>query len=346
MKIKGSCLILWLTGTLLYGCASAGQPIPHYSIEEGGYYTSTFPSQEVSKRLSRIQQSVQRITSTAIYTIYLLGDKQITAAALPQANLDSIAARIIHIDQSKAGTAVSILQNDRNTIFITAHHITEFPDTLITFKKRGEIPENTYIQSVGIREEKDTYLFVTGALVEVELMAVAPRRDLALLKADHQAYDYYAPPLLLKTGTAKNLRLGSFIYIIGYPLGTPMVTRGIVSAPNYDGNGTFLTDALFNHGISGGLIIASPDRYNSFEWVGMSSTASASRDFFLVPDPSQQRFYRNFDVYTDTAFIMEKSIINYGVARAIPIEDILEFIFSNENKLNNLGLSATDLTGQ
>jgi hypothetical protein len=124
-----------------------------------------------------------------------------------------------------------------------------------------------------------------------------------------------------------------------------MVTCGIVSAPDYNGRGAFLTDALFNHGISGGLIIASRNNFRSFEWVGMAVTASASEYRFLVPDPSRSEKYETMEAYTDTAYISQQRLINYGVTQATPIEQILEFLFRNEDELQKLGLSVTDING-
>jgi len=343
-KIAGPSLLCFFA-ILIYGCASSSQPIPHYE-EQQEHYTTAFPSKGISENLSNIQQSIQRIATTAVYSIYLFGNQEVTTEKLERSDLDSLAVQTLHIDRSSAGTAISILQDDLHTVFITASHITEFPDTLISYKEGQDIPEHTYIQSISILADKNTYLFVDNSLVKVKILATNTTKDLALLKANRQLNEFKAPPLFLKTGSAKNLQLGSFVYTMGYPLGTPMVTTGIVSAPNYDSEGSFLMDALFNKGISGGIIIASQNDYESFDWVGMSSTASASNDYYLIPDPSKKQYYHDLDVYTDTVFVKEESTIHYGIARAIPIESILNFIFSNEKKLNSIGLSATELRGQ
>lgn len=147
-----------------------------------------------------------------------------------------------------------------------------------------------------------------------------------------------ALPLQIPAGNAKRLRLGSFVYVLGYPLGAPMVTRAIVSAPNYNSLGGFLTDAVFNHGISGGLIIASDDNFRSFQWVGMATAASATQHVYLVPDPSKTESYWNHEVYTDTIYISKKRTINYGLTESTPIEEIMSFLSSHAGKLQNKGL--------
>lgn len=326
-------------------CVSTPRPVPVYQPQDDKY-TSAHPSREVSAKLSRIQNSVQRIISTVGYSVYYFNDKRIAKTEVSDESLSSFSTRSVTVNQSNAGTAISVLQNEDYTLLLTAYHIIASPDTVVTFVKNGNVPDRTFIKSMSIKKSDEIFLFNSGSLIKLEMIAADPFKDLALLIAPNVNYDYDAPPLQLQTGTAKNLQLGTFIFVLGFPLGNPMVTSGIVSAPDYDMRGGFLTDALFNHGISGGLIIASNDGYDSFEWVGMSSTASVNEQFFLVPDPIEQQFYSDFDVYADSVYIDQKSFINYGVSRAISIERILEFLYENEDLLNRLGFSATDLVGQ
>ncbi len=337
-------VFVW-AGAIFCSCASTPHPVPVYQPEDNKY-TSAFPSREVSEKLSRLQNSVQRIVSTVTYRIYYIGDNRVTREKLLGRNLAKVANSSLTTSKSNAGTAISILQNADFTVLITAYHITASPDTVISYKRGEEMPDNTFVKSIAVKLNGETFLFDNGSLMKLHLIASKPLDDLALLLANNEEFDYSTPPLRIQTGTAKNLQLGSFIYVLGFPLGRPMVTRGIVSAANYDNQGSFLTDALFNHGISGGLIIASNDNYESFEWVGMSSTASVKREYFLVPNPGEAKFYHDFEIYADSLYIDQKSFINYGVSKAIPIEDILEFLYSNEEKLNKFGLSATDLAGQ
>ncbi|MBN2731738.1 MAG: trypsin-like peptidase domain-containing protein [Balneolaceae bacterium] len=332
---------------VIYSCVSSNSSRLPYFNPEKGFYTSSFPTKDVSPQLTRIQQSVLRITSTSIYTTYFFGDDiNLTVEMLKEKDINKMQLRKSTIDQSKAGTAISILQNDRYTALVTAAHVLDAPDTLISYKQGVNIPQNKYISSVGIKLKQRNYLHTFNNLLEIDVMAVNPFDDLALIRVRNGENDFQAPPLRMKTGAAMKLQFGSFIYVIGYPLGSAMVTRGIVSAPNYDNQGNFLTDALFNHGISGGLIVASRDNFNSLEWVGMSITASASEQYFLVPDPTKKQQYRNLETYADTAFITRKNIINYGVTQATPIEKVLRFLYSNEDKLNRMGLSSTDISGQ
>ena len=332
---------------VLHSCASSDTSRrPFYDVEKG-YYTSAFPVRDVTPQLATIQRSILRITSTSIYTTYYIDSKtNLTFEEVKQQDLNKITSHKSTIDQSKAGTAISILQNNQHTALVTAAHVLAAPDTLISFKRGPNIPENKYLYSISIKLKQRNYVHTYGDLKEIGLMAVNRINDLALIEIDNDDDSFIAAPLRITTGAAKKLRMGSFLYIMGFPLGSAMVTRGIVSAPDYDNQGNFLTDALFNHGISGGVILASRDNFNSLEWVGMSITASASEQNFLVPNPNMRQQYTNMQTYTDTAFVAQKSIINYGVTQALPIEKILLFLYENEDKLNRIGLSSTNISGQ
>lgn len=330
---------------IIYGCASSPHPVPVYDYS-GNSYTSAYPVTDISDKLANVQQSVQRIITTVQYQVFSFGDESVSYNDFLQKALKPFDKTSTATSQSNAGTAVSILKNNNYTVFITAYHVIESPDTVYSFRPGPNEEEQAVLNSVSIKTDNDIFLFDGGSLIALKLLAIDPNDDLALLVADNDAYDFSAPPLSIQTGTASNLNWGSLIYVFGFPLGNPMLTRGIVSSPDYDRQGGFLTDALFNHGISGGLIIASNDGYNTFEWVGMSSTASVRKRFFLVPNPTRNIFYHDYEAYVDTAYINKMNFINYGVSRAIPIEAILKFIYANEEKLNDLGFSAAELPGQ
>jgi hypothetical protein len=76
----------------------------------------------------------------------------------------------------------------------------------------------------------------------------------------------------------------------------------------------------------------------------MVVTASAIKQQFLIPDPAKKNTYENFEAYTDTALVSEQRLINYGLTQATPIEQIIAFLLFNEDKLNRLGFSVTNLT--
>lgn len=347
MRVQRRFLFLALMGVpLLAGCTSPGRISPDRPAaeESRGSYTSAFPTRSVSGQLERIQNSVRRLSSTASYTTYYFDGQNLTLEQLQEAgNLESLATRRASVERNKAGTAVAVLQGRRSTGLVTAQHVLFYPDTLVAYRKGEDIPPKTYVESIGIKKSHRNFLVTTSGLLPLDIIAEDVRNDVAAIRVERTGERINPPPLRIRVGRARDLELGSFLYILGYPLGTPMVTRGIVSAPDYNQRGSFLTDALFNHGISGGLIIASRDHFRSFEWVGMAVTASASTQQYLIPDPNNEP-YESMVPYTDTAYVSEQRVINYGITDATPIEDIMQFLLRNEDRLNRYGLSVTDLS--
>jgi hypothetical protein len=331
-------VILFALGAL-DGCASVNQQeksVNHRNNSD--YYTSSFPTRDVSTRLQKIQQSIKHITSQAAYTMYSFKNATITMKTIREAggpgHLPSTKSTVHH---GRAGTAVCILKNEKYSAFVTADHILAFPDTLIAYRRGKHIPKNKFVATLGIKKKQVNFLNMAAKITPVRILAEDKVRDVALLSASEPNIKV-ALPLPIPAGNARRLRLGSFIFVLGYPLGAPMVTSGIVSDPDYNSLGGFLTDAIYNHGISGGLIIASNDRYRSFQWVGMATAASATQHRYLVPEPSKIGTYWNHEVYTDSIYISKEQTINYGLTESTPVGQIMIFLKGQARKLKKLGL--------
>lgn len=124
------------------------------------------------------------------------------------------------------------------------------------------------------------------------------------------------------------------IYVLGYPRGYEMASRGIVGQANLDSQGDFVTDALFNPGISGGIILASKDNFNSFEWVGMSNASHAVREYVLVPEMRSIDPQERIQPYQGLIQAERKTELSYGVTHAIPTADIAQFLQPYKDELS------------
>jgi S1-C subfamily serine protease len=136
-------------------------------------------------------------------------------------------------------------------------------------------------------------------------------------------------------GEAKKLEWGSFVYMIGYPKGVELITKGIVSSPDRDGNGSFLLDAEFNRGFSGGVILAIKDGAPNFEIVGIANSAYSDDENILVP-AVDWRYDENIPYHGDV-YVRFKHNINYGLSQAVPSEAILRLIRMNQDELEKKG---------
>src|SRR5699024_5885613 len=173
-------------------------------------------------------------------------------------------------------------------------------------------------QSISVKRRQSNLIFSPGNFSNFEVIANDPLSDLALITAEFKSeMNQGHNSLPLSMGRSEDMQIGSFLYILGFPKGFPMITRGLANNRGLEGRRFFITDALFNPGISGGLIIASNDRFNSFEWVGMARSATADREKILIPDPTIDNYEERIGTpYTDDIFIGRKNRISYGITQA------------------------------
>jgi hypothetical protein len=119
---------------------------------------------------------------------------------------------------------------------------------------------------------------------------------------------------------------------MGYPAGYQMVTRGIVSNPKVNRKGEFLIDALFNQGISGGIVLAVRDGVPNFELVGIAKSVSASYKNVLKPvHESHQEMYNPNIPYEDELYVKVEKEINYGITFTISIAEIRNLYYFNRD---------------
>jgi hypothetical protein len=134
------------------------------------------------------------------------------------------------------------------------------------------------------------------------------------------------PVIACRAGRARDLGWGSATYAVGYPMGTLMVTSGIVSNPNCDESGSFMVDALFNKGFSGGIILAQRSGAADFELVGMIRSVYSSKEYVLKPEKMVHEYiYNTRTPYTGEIRVGTDETINYGVTYAISVESIRAF---------------------
>lgn len=343
-------LHLWLFFVLIVllysGCAASSTSFNGRNTKPkvSSSYTSSFPPRDVSDKIESIFSSVKRISSSSTYSTYYFDGQLLTFDQIRKGDLKELATRELTKNESVAGTAISIAGYRQNTALLTCAHVVNFPDTLIEYIKREDLPLDTYVNSIAIKLFQRNFLYDLPNVAEFDIMDLDERDDLALIVlSGNSDARINVPPLSIQWGDSKKLTWGSFVYIAGYPKGFPMVVRGIVSDPNRSDEGDFLTDALFNPGISGGIVLASRNNFSSFEWVGMANAASATNSMVLVPDPSKSGYYKTLDPYPGTAFIEKRSELSYGITQAIPTGKIISFLKRNRRMLRYLGLNVDRL---
>ncbi len=336
-----ACISLLFFSISLLSCSSsenASQNSSNSNNKPSKHYTTAFPQRDISDELTQARESVLRIVSTSFYNSYTFDKPFLTLPDIKTNNPKDIATNYYSTEESTAGTAIVLQNTDRNVMLITCEHVVASPDTVITYYEGDTIPNNTFVKSISIKQKQNNLLFTNQELYSFNTIASDKQYDLAILTATLNSNDEKLPnrPLRFSAGNSKDLKMGSVLYILGYPRGYPMVTRGLASTAANRSSHYFITDALYNPGISGGLVLASKDRFRSLQWVGMARSASASTENILVPRPGE-KYDQATKPYTDNPFVQQKTRISYGITQTIPIDTIKDFLEENEEKISRNG---------
>ena len=325
--------------SLIYLSCSSTSP-KHATVSSDGKYDSEFPTKSSSKVLEQLSESVKRISSIAFYDGYIFPkeNKVMKTEILSESYINK-AVKSFSFNNSAAGTATIIYAKKKRIGILTCAHVVDYPDTVITFYPLEEGDTIRYIETYSLKKRQRNFLVDLPQGDGFEILAIDHDLDVALLGKELLFPSFSKTPILnLPLGSAKDLQWGSFVYVMGWPKGQKMVTRGIVSNPNRDQKHSFLIDALFNRGFSGGIIIAIRDGIPNLELVGIVSSVSASFEQILVPEAEQD--VSKFDPrlpYSGENFIKNQQKIDYGITFGISIDAVRRFLNDNRETIESKG---------
>jgi hypothetical protein len=184
-----------------------------------------------------------------------------------------------------------------------------------------------FLESVSIRTRQRNLVLGLAEPETFRIIARDSALDIAVIGVDLKVDDPGDMRVLdIRRGDPSRLAWGSFVYVLGYPRGFPMVTRAIVSDPNRGRDNSFLLDGLFNRGISGGLILAVRGDTEQLEWVGMAMAASAQHEFILLPDDGRVEETGMLMPYDGRLHIERVTRIDYGITFSVPMTSIRRFM--------------------
>ncbi|MFC1898417.1 serine protease [Candidatus Cloacimonadota bacterium] len=338
--------LIVILGIILSSCAQRIYKVAYPTLSDGKYDTE-FPYKNCASQLEDISNSVKLLNCMVFYKTYVFDEnKQIIANEIDEAIKKNLFAEEFYGHQPVSGTATIIADAYNKVILLTCAHILDFPDTIYTFYEKDNEHKDV-VQSISIREEMEIYVNDIPNGDKLEILAIDTEYDLAILGLDKGNSHEFVSIFDYPKGKSKELEWGSFVYIIGYPIGNKMITRGIVSNPEETKSGTFLIDALFNKGFSGGLVLAIRDGVPNFELVGLARSVSAQYNYILVPAKERHEYTYNPKIpYRDEAFVMQKEEINYGITHAITVEEIVKFIEKNQSDLMKKGYDLSKFLDQ
>jgi hypothetical protein len=305
-----------------------------------GEYDSEFPVKPTSDGLDEIMSSVKLISTIAFYESFEFDvTSQLKVSDINEDNIKQVSISKYHFNQPATGTATVIYNANRMVGLLTCAHIVHFADTLIAYHRNPDGQETEFVQSMAfkIRQNINIVDFLLGN--DFEILAMDKKNDIALI-GKHLKIDtpFTIPVFKFPRGKSSELRWGTFLYVLGFPRGEKLVTRAIVSQPPDIEDDSFVIDAVFNRGFSGGIVIAIRDGVPNFELVGMAKSVPAETKLYLAPEKSYKILEASPQLsYSDNIRVNTYENIFYGITYVVTAESIGRFIEDNEEKLRLKG---------
>jgi hypothetical protein len=241
--------------------------------------------------------------------------------------------------ESVIGTATVIYFDQQKIGLLASAHVLNYPDTIWGTYEGLTSGKEEVIQTYSVKTRQLNYVRDLPLQKNLEILAMDEKLDIAILGQEVDP-DRPKPVFVFDypIGNSDELEWGSFVYIMGYPSGYQMITRGIVSTPGGKHKKNFLIDALFNKGISGGIVLAIRDGVPNFEMVGMAKSVAAKYENVLVPEEeSHIRKYNPNTPYEGNVFVTLQKEINYGITYSVSSNSVKDFIKENQMKLAEKG---------
>lgn len=301
-------------------------------------YRTNFPDSNVSADLENVLRSVKKIKNYSSYHTYVFDkNTRITLKDLSSEGLLEHTRAGIVTNEATAGTACVIFSDGTNTALLTCAHAVKAPDTIIQWAEYSDLGDNKYIHSISIKIKQQLYVNDLPEGNKFRVLASDLNNDIAFIGTRFTEPVPNIPVFSYKCGNSSELRWGSFLYLAGFPTGQQMVIHGIVSS--LAGNeGSFLTDALFNEGLSGGMALAVTESGSQFELVGMARSVAATYGYVLKPEKEMHEFtYNPVLRYEGNIYVNQKKDISYGVTSIISINQIRNFYQENRFQLLKAG---------
>jgi hypothetical protein len=335
MKICNNFVLILILIFLLTSCSKKIYRTAYPTLSDGRY-DSEFPYKNCSKELQEISEAVTKVFCNTYYRNYYFSpDSRVVPKDINKKLLETPNG-ITDIKNIVSGTATVIYFQDNRIAILTCSHVISKPDTIINYFTFEDKPSEKFVQTVSIKQKQENLVYGMPEDGVFEVLLIDSENDIAILNKELKTSTLAKIPVLnYPYGKAKELEWGSFVYLIGYPMGYKVITRGIVSQPDRDKRGAFLIDALFNRGLSGGILLAVRDGVPNFEVVGITTSAAAETETVLVPERNKN--YDETVPYEGKIYVDNKKSINYGITKAISAEAILNLIKENRDDLLRKG---------
>ena len=336
--MKKICLLIFIT-LFLFSCASEDQiRQTAYPDLYDGKYDSEFPYRSSSEQLEEISNTIRLVNSIAFYRTYNFEKRDsITPASIKLGILPKFLESSTSFEETASGTGTIVYSSGNNIAILTCAHIINFPDSFKTYYMTDKGKNTGLLKSFSVKVKQDIYIVPFFEEGNFELVVKDDELDIAILKKKIKEQPLFRIQTLdFPLGKANELSWGTFVYVFGFPANYKMISKAIVSSPNYDKKSSFIIDAVANQGMSGGVIFAIRDGVPNFELVGMVRSAPAEFEYVLRPQRDEVVLLGS--EYKGTLIADARKNIKYGITKVLSIESISKFIEDNEDIIIDNGL--------
>ncbi|PKL82866.1 MAG: hypothetical protein CVV24_07865 [Ignavibacteriae bacterium HGW-Ignavibacteriae-3] len=326
-------------------CSSSSIYEKIYPTLNDGAYDSEFPYRNSSIQLEEISGSIRLINSIAFYTSYVFdSSSKFVASSVGRINFEKASIEQITFNRSASGTATIIMENQGAVALISVAHIVSFPDTIISHFVNLDGSFSQYIQSVSIKTKQTNYIPDFPDNGEVDIILLDKFLDVAILGRQYTPNKTFSIPVFkYPWGKSSELEWGSFVYVFGFPMNYKMISKAIVSSPNRDKH-SFLIDAVFNRGYSGGIVLGIRDGVPNFELVGLVRSVPAEYEYTLRPLTKDHNFdFNPMLPYKGEIYVDKEQVLRTGITKVIGIEVMKNFLIEHKQELIQEGYPLPDI---
>ncbi|NNE34852.1 MAG: trypsin-like peptidase domain-containing protein [Rhodothermales bacterium] len=329
VAISLRCVVTLLALASLCGCTRTVY-VPADGAVADDRYDTPLSQRGGDDAFERAFAAIHFVNSVAYYrrVVFAPGDV-VDARGLTADEIKELAVSSDMYHETASGTATAVLKTLSRIAFVTSAHVVAFEDTVLTYYVAEG--EQRSVHSLSVKLRHSTYIPDIPGADRIEILAIDEDRDVALLG---QTISDLRPGSVrvidFPIGTVSDLQWGSEVFVFGFPAGARMMTSGLVSKTFRDQRSAFLTDAAFNRGFSGGLVLAVRDGLPNFEWVGIASSAAASTEFILSPPAdaliNPEDLGRPYD---GPIILTQKKRLRYGITTCTSVDVVLDVLREN-----------------
>jgi hypothetical protein len=311
-----------LTAVLLNGCTRTVY-LPESGVVSDGLYDTPLSHVGADDVFERAFSAIHFLNSVAFYKeLTFPAEAGVQPEDLKEDRAEALASGVEMYHRTASGTATVVHRSPVQIALVTSAHVVAFPDTVLSFYEGDQGRRS--VRTLAVKVRQTNYVPDVPGADRMGILVLDDERDVAILgQLVPDLPAGLAPVIDFPAGTADDLQWGSEVFVFGYPAGTRMMTTGLVSKTRRERRNLFLTDANFNRGFSGGLVLAVRDGVPNFEWIGIATAGAAATEITVAPEDTMPLSEDDLDQPYDGPLVLrQQKRLRYGITTCTTIDAV------------------------